>query len=342
LTNFKDVDWESFADNLIKEHRIDTKSTKSIPISSLKASTHVFEVTRSDLKTHKTFIIETEAGNKIIQRPSLVGSQLSEVCADAAVETVKAMFHLTEIKDFPPTSVIFYAIYRAGPYYARHTALNIITGSKVNTVTARPRYITPSYLDHTGERKVIIKEGTLDFKKLPTGKPLYVVTDDTGASGQTYKVAIPTLIEQCERAGSTVEVLDVYGFHSCVSVKILKELEKQFGIKINLFCITGITDLAPNNYDMPLFGDKDRGDNGRGSVVDKSTILRMLPNYPPLLDIDPAGDWSARFIDIDTHLHHTLDRIKAQLDGKPAENWEKEVVKKELERVENALNKYGK
>ena len=342
MTDFKQMDWESFADKLIKEHRIDVKSTKPIEISSLKSSTHVFEVTRPDLKTHKTFIIETEAGNKIIRRPSLIGSQLSEVCAEAAVETVNAMFHLTEIKDFPPTSVIFYAIYRAGPYYARHTALNIIRGTKVSTVTARPRYITPSYLDHTGERKVIIKEGTLDFSKTPTKKPLYVVTDDTGASGQTYKVAVQTLIEQCEKVGSTVEVLDVYGFHSCVAVKILKDLEKKFGIKINLFCITGITDLAPNNYDMPLYGDKNRGDNGRGSVVDRSTILRMLPQYPPLLDIDPAGDWSARFIDIETHLHHTRDRIKAQLENVVAENWEKEVVKKELERVETALNKYGK
>ena len=333
-------EWISRVEKIIDEHQIDTSSTRPIEISSLKSSTHIFEVTRENVKTNKTFIIETEAGNKIVSRPSLVGSELSEECTEAAVEAVKAIFHLTEIKDFPQNAIAYYAILRAGPYYARHTAFNIITNGKVATVTSRPRYTTPSYLNHTGERRVEVMEGSVDFKKLPQGKALYIVTDDTGASGKTFKVAIPKLIEECEKAGSNVKVLDVYGFLSCISVKILKEMEKEFGIKVNLFCIGGITDLAPNNYDMPFYGFKDRGDNGRGSIIDKSTLLRLLPQYPPVIDIDPVGDWSARFIDIESHLRHTVDRIKAAMEK--SSGWEVESAKSELARLELALRKHGK
>lgn len=342
MTLSKHEDWQSRVDKLILGHKIDTASTRPIEISSLKSSTHIFEVTRADLRTHKTFIIETEAGNKILSRPSLVGSQLSEECIEAAVEAVKAMFHLTEINEFPPSCVVYYAILRAGPYYTRHTALNIIRGTGVITVTARPRYITPSYLDHTGERKVEVMEGTLDFEKLPRDKHLYVVTDDTGASGQTYNVAVRRLIEECEKMGSSVKFLDVYGFHSCIAVQILKVLEKEFGIKINLFCIGGITDLAPNNYDMPFYGFLGRGENGRGSVVDRSTLLRLLPQYSPLQDIDPAGDWSARSIDIETHLRHSWDRLNARMKEGNFEEWEAVLARAELKRLEEALKKYGK
>jgi hypothetical protein len=340
MGSLEEEDWISRVEKIIDEHQIDTNSTRPVEISSLKSSTHVFEVTRPDLKTNKTFIIETESGNKIIARPSLVGSELSEECTDAAVEAVKAMFSLTEIKDFPQNAIAFYAILRAGPYYARHTAFNIITNGKVSTVAARPRYTTPSYLNHTGERRVEVMEGSVDFKKLPSGKELYIITDDTGASGKTFKVAIPTLIEECEKAGSSVKVLDVYGFLSCISVKILKDMEKEFGIKVNLFCIGGITDLAPNNYDMPFYGFRNRGDNGRGSVIDKSTLLRLVPQYPPLIDLDPVGDWSARFIDIESHVRHTIDRIKSVMDN--SDGWEVESAKSELERLELALRKHGK
>jgi len=336
--------WSSRLDELIQEYRIDTTSTVPLAILGLKPTTHVFKVVRSDFDTDtfKTYIIETEEMNNVIARPSLVGSKLMDECIDAALEAVKVMFWLTEIKDFWPGRVVYYGLDRAGPYYGRRTALNIKNGEKIRSVSTRPKYtvdLSQSY-DHT-ERVVNVAGGTADFEGLQQNEHLYVVTDDTGASGKTYKAAIPPLVEECEKVGSVVEFLDVYGMNSCVAVKILKELDERYNIKMNVFCIWGVTDLDIHDYNMPPYGYKDRGGNGRGSIVDMSTLYRMIQRYGRAQNIDAAWDWSDRHINIEKHLDHSSGELCKSLANGSYEGWEVQLAEAELERIKDSLLRYG-
>jgi hypothetical protein len=332
----------SFVDNLIQTYGIDTNSTRELKIPSLKPSTHVYEVLKPELTTTATYIIETKATNEVISHPSLVGSHLLEKCVAGAGELVRAMACLTELYRLDPKDIIYLKVLRAGPYYGRQIAYSLIRNLDLRTVEARVRYTTPSKGEHA-DKKAEIKEASTDFSELESGRLFYAMADDTGASGKTWEKFIPRCVEEIRKVGSDVRKLDVYGFQSVVALEKLKELEKKLDIKIIAFCIGGIAGIDDRLYDIPLYGPKVRGLHGRGSTVDRSTITRLLQTYPPILDLDAVGgDFSARFLDIETHLRQTIDRVNERLNGNSYEEWQNQVAKEELKRLEDALSKYEK
>lgn len=337
MTEAKDI-WYSRLKKIIRKYGIDTNSTREITIPSLQPSTHVYEVTNPYLRTHSTHIIETEAANRIISSPSLVGWQLSEKCFEAAREAVAAIHHLTDIDEFLPDRTVYCAFDRAGPYYGIHTVLGMIEGLEVRTVSERPRYTTKSYINHL-KKIVEIKHGTTNFRQLPRNKDLHAIIEDTGASGKTFLAGVPELVMQCKKAGSRIGEMTVYGFQSSRAMRVLRNLERELDLKINTFPMVGIMGISENMYDMPLYGFNKRGHR---STVHQETLLRILQEYKysPLVDIDVVGDWSAKFINIPTHLTNTIERLETRMKVEKFERWQVELALQELRRLRTALLRF--
>lgn len=325
---------------VIEKYGIDIKSTRERKSSFVSATTHIYELTNEKFRTARTFIVETDSGNKIVSHPSLVGSYLNEKCSEAAAEVVRATPGLTGINDFPPKHIIYFGILRAGPYYNRKSAYELIKSTDLSVVTARVRYKDASKGNHTEERVPEIVESTVNMRKLPHNAHLYVMVDDTGASGKTFDVALRRLANECTNVGSTIDEMDVYGFESGETMRVLKGLEEDLDTKINTFAIGAITGLRKNGYDMPILELSDCICN---SIVDRETLGRLLPSYAPVMDKDTVGDWSARFFDIETHLKDTIAALEYRM-AEPRFNkkWQQVLAKQEMKNLQNSLENYKK
>jgi hypothetical protein len=92
---------------------------------------------------------------------------------------------------------------------------------------------------------------------------------------------------------------------------------------------------------MPPYGYKDRKDDGGRSIVDITTLQRMIQRYGRAQNIDAPWDWSDRHIDIEKHLIHSHNELLKSLAVGGYEGWEVQLVEKELKNIEVSLKRYG-
>jgi hypothetical protein len=344
-------------DKIIDEYNIDVNSTTLIKVKNLKDSTNVFRVDRSDL-IEDLYIVDTIPGKKIACHPHIFGKTLKNQAFSAGLEAAKAMSQLTALLTTNPDSIVVENVLRAAPGYELHNAFRELNaGRGFNDVWIRLKYEKPSYRSHNDESDLGLNIVYEDFKSLPQQKEIVVLKPDTEATGKTAQKSIERIVRKCEEVNSTIKEIILYGFISIPALKTISESTKHHGIKLVVFSIGNITQLAHNNYDMTLYGIDESlwSATGKisklGSIVDPKTFDRFLPEFIP--GSDQPGDWSDRqtFVYVtkekkeqiraDEHLHNSIKLIENLTNISNFTLWQEKIAQKELQLLYSNLQRFN-
>src|SRR5208337_1484951 len=129
-----------------------------------------------------------------------------------------------------------------------------------------------------------------DFSRLPSGKRINLIMQDTVASSRSAEISIQAAIDHCEKVGSRIEKWILYGFISLKGLKLLDRLARSHGIPMIAFAMGNLTAMCANNYDMPLFGvdewywQKEHSIRKLGALVDATTFREYLQEFVPGAD----------------------------------------------------------
>ena len=349
------MDAESLA-KIIKDNKIDVKSTKPVPFTGLYDSTRIFKVDREDL-TKNLYIIDTEQGMKIACHPHIIGDRLDYLTLHAALETERT---LREILNIDYNNVVIEHVLRAGPGYNLHRAISIryrlieyqtkhMIENDVPMVYVRPKYVEKSYRNHTTrELKLVYK----DFSQMPKNKDIVLIKPDTEATGMSGKLSIEEAVMESSKMGSKITDVVLYGFMAAPGIKLLDAIARRHNIKLHAFAIGNITELASNNYDMTLYGvdeshyQKTGEIKKLGSIVDRNTLKRYLPSFVP--GSDQPGNWSSRQSrlftgelyedgEIEEHIKKSVELIEHLRKISNYEDWQDEIASRELVRLRKTL-----
>ena len=178
---------------------------------------------------------------------------------------------------------------------------------------------------------------------------------DTYATGRSAEAAVEDLLG----AGVEPRKIILYGFISIPALIRLGRLASEHGIELVSFAICDITQLAHNEYDMPLYGLDESlyeatGELSRlGSIVDAETLKRLLPSF--IAGLDQPGDWSERHFSLFNgrgsdkgnvvgHLRKSLGLIGSLRGINSSQPWYDElhdtIALKEMEQIEKTLTRY--
>lgn len=308
---------------------IDISSTKQLEIKNLKPDTKVFKV---DLKKSplilnysdatnpymgECYIIDTISGMRIACHPHIVGEELEKLCLDSATEFTKTIKNMNLLKD--PKSLAIVNILRAGPGYKEVEALQENEKSNpIQTIDIRTKYVETEsgktgFRSHEDTRKAKIIHTDYSRVKSNIDKTSTLIIPDTYASGKSAEVSINDLLDK----GLKPERIIIYGFITIPSLIRLGNLCSKNGIELTSFAIGNITELAHNNYDMPLYGVDESwySETSKirlmGSIVDRKTLERYLPFY--IAGLDQPGDWSERQSSLPTGKGHERGNITGHL-----------------------------
>jgi hypothetical protein len=253
--------------------------------------------------------------------------------------------------------VVFANILRAAPGYELSGAFKkIVKKCCFRNIWIRPCYKKPSFRNHDKGGPIDVDIIYEDFSKLPRKKEIFLLKPDTEATGKTGKKAIDRMIEKCEEVESTIKEIVLYGFISIPGLKLISDTAKKHGIKLSVFSIGNITELAYNGYDMPLYGldeslwREKRSLRKIGSIVDIASLKRFLPEFIP--GSDQPGDWSNRqsFVystkikkepgKIKDHYESSIRMINSLRDFSEFESWQNKIAQKELNILKSNMWKY--
>jgi hypothetical protein len=184
-----------------------------------------------------------------------------------------------------------------------------------------------------------------------------LIVPDTYATGRSAEAALNRLFS----SGLIPERVILYGFIAIPALVRLGEFCSREGIEMFSFAICDLTQLAFNNYDMPLYGfdESSHASTGRrirlGSIVDMDTLDGMIPHY--VAGLDQPGDWSERQVslfngygmesgDVVGHLRKSTDLIKSCSELHSGEVWydgfHEGIAMKELARLETVLRDFAR
>ena len=235
-----------------------------------------------------TFIIDAEEGRAIAADPSVVGEEFDRYNTRLAFKAAQAMRKIGLLD----RKSVFLDVLRAAPGYRLYEG---ITREKrdmeISRVSMRPKYVKRSYQAHVYNELEIIYS---DLKSLPTGH-VTLFKPDTEASGKTSLAALGYFLDECKKAGCTVDMMVLYGFISKPGLLKIIDFLKGRDIEYYAFAIENLTALSGNGYDMPLYG-VDKGGNDPGlllkSIAPYEVVSGMAGDYYP--GLDQPGDWSER------------------------------------------------
>ena len=274
---------------------IDTKSPKEITIPVLKENTRLYQVRpeKSPLLTTKTYvgipyIIETYEGIQIASHPHIVGDELKSLCIENAKEFLKAAKHLDY---FHSNNIGIIQILRGAPGYR----LLDVLSEKIPVLNIRTMYEQNGYRNHSYDNRAIsvIYHDSIqnELKKAET-----ILFPDTFATGRSAKAVLLYLFKE----NVFPETILLYGFIASPALERLGNICKEYGIKLVSFSICDLTQLANNNYDMPVYGlDENLYNTSKklrkmGSILSINTLNKFSSSYVP--GLDQPGDWSERHI----------------------------------------------
>jgi hypothetical protein len=338
-------------DSIIQEYGVNVDSTKpaSLGKTRLSSDTRIFEVQHSSLNA---YIIDTPMTRRIACHPHVVGKELDVLVADAADKSLSAILELSGVD----RDVVFEQILRAAPGYQLHQAANKLIPDSFRTVYIRPRYTHTSYRDHDGMIQRQLNVVYEDFSRLPSGKRINLIMQDTVASSRSAEISIQAAIDHCQKVGSRIEKWILYGFISLEGLKLLDRLARSHGIPLIAFAMGNLTAMCANNYDMPLFGvdewfwQKEHSIRRIGALVDATTLIEYLQEFIP--GADQPGDWSARQTqlfngstyesgNIRGHIENSIRLIKSLVEIGNFNNWQKQLAVTELNHLNKKLEEPG-
>jgi len=334
-------------DSLIQEYGINVDATTPVPLGNvqLDKDTRVFQVEYESLEA---YLIDTPITRRIACHPHVVGQELQELSYAAAEKSLPAILELSRI-DSRAGQIVFEQILRAAPGYQLHEAAKKFMPGKFRTVYTRPRYTHTSYRDHDGMIQRQINVVYENFSELPTAKEVFIIMQDTVASGQSATISFEEAVRHCEEVGSRIKKWIIYGFIALEGLKILQDLADSHGVPLVAFAMGNLTALCANKYDMPLYGvdewlwRRDHQVHKLGALVDRTTFLEYVREVVP--GADQPGDWSSRQTrlftgtayekgDIQGHLQNSIRLIKGLLEIGTLTEWQSQLAFKELEMLE--------
>lgn len=335
-------------DSLIQEYGINVDATRpvSTPNIHMDKDTRIFE---AEYESIKAYLIDTPATRRIACYPHVVGQELQGLAYAAAERSLPAILELSNINDSRRGTIVFEQILRAAPGYQVHEAARKLMPGNFKTVYTRPRYAHTSYRDHDGMVQRQINVVYEDFSELPSGKDVFIVMQDTVASGQSAKISFEEAVRHCEQAGSRIKKWIVYGFIALEGLKILQRIAESHGVPLVAFAMGNLTALCANKYDMPLYGvdewlwRRDHHIHKLGALLDRQTFFEYVRELVP--GADQPGDWSARQTrlftgtgyedgDIPGHLENSIRLIKGLLEIGTFTEWQSQLAFKELKMLE--------
>ena len=286
---------EDYVEEIIEEFDIDISSTSQVHIKGLRNDSRLFEVDadrsplmHAEVGQGKYYIIDTPACREVACHPHIVGEGLQELCHDAAFEFRKA---LTGLGLFEGGSLAIVNILRGSSGYR---LVDLFNGG-VPTFTVRTQYRGDGYRSHTDDaRRIVVTyrdyaEEDHRFRGVKT-----VVIPDTFATGRSAEAALQDLM----RAGLELETVVLYGFTAVPALVRISGVCEDHGLELVSFSLCDISQLAHNNYDMPIYGLDESlytsmgGMRRMGSIIDSETLKDVLPQY--VAGMDQPGDWSER------------------------------------------------
>lgn len=341
-------------EKIIEKYGLNVDNTVQLHFKGLKRSTRIFKISKPALGEN-TYIVDTLAGKDIACHPYIVGKELDRLALSAAIEAAKTIRHVVLTREARSTkSIVFEHVLRAAPGYKLLPALKAtLPGSRISEAFIRPKYIQKSYRDHaTQELKTVYK----DFSGIPHGKRIILFKPDTEATGASGKLALEEAIKESELKGSTITDVVLYGFMAIPGLRLLKDVADRHGINMYAFAISNISELAYNNYDMTLYGTDESyfskyGEvRNLGSIVDRKTLKRYLPEFIP--GCDQPGDWSSRQERLFTgrryesggtkeHLIRSMALIERLRKIPGYEKWQDALAQEELTKLRLTLSKYS-
>ena len=280
---------QKIIDLIVEDNKIDVYSTELINAKVLAKNAKVFRV-KMPFKHFNVYIVDTTEGARIASEPEIVGDEFLNLNLEASMSAARAMKNILSFE----RPIVFLHILRASTGYMLHKAF-AASSMQFYEAFVRVKYVKESYRNHTRrEIKVVYKK----FENIPKGD-VTLIAADTIATGSSIEVAIRTAQEELLRNDVTIEELVLYGFISKKGLEKVYKVSQDLGIKsFYAFAMQDITPLAYNGYDMPLYGpdeslwSREKKFKLLGSIVDVSTLERMLLEYAP--GMDQPGDWSER------------------------------------------------
>jgi hypothetical protein len=272
---------------------IDADSTDRVNLRGLRDDTRLYKISFDSPLLPKThgiealYILDTPSGEAVACHPHLVGAPLEKLSLKSAHEFRAAAEGLRLLEK---SSTAILHVLRGGSGYQLAEAFP----SGVPILNIRPEYFKNGYRAHSDSGKKIRiayndHPDVHDLEGLST-----LIVPDTFATGRSAEAALTELFE----SGLTPDRVILYGFTAIPALVRVNAVCSEYGADIHSFSICDLTQLASNNYDMPLYGvdeslHSSSGEfRGLGSVVDRETLLSLMPRY--IAGMDQPGDWSER------------------------------------------------
>jgi hypothetical protein len=286
---------EDSVKEIIKEFAIDISSTSQVHIKGLGSDTKLFEVDadssplmQDGVGWGRYYIIDTPECREVACHPHIVGDGLRELCYKVAVEFREV---LNGLGLFDCGSLAIVNILRGSSGYR---LVDLFDGD-VPTFTVRTQYRGDGYRSHTDNARCIGVTYRDYFKNDHRFQGVStVVVPDTFATGRSVEAALQDLF----LAGLEPETVLLYGFTAVPSLVMISEVCEAHGLELVSFSLCDISQLAYNNYDMPIYGLDESlytsmgGIRRMGSIIDPETLKNVLPQY--VAGMDQPGDWSER------------------------------------------------
>jgi hypothetical protein len=333
---------------------IDVDSTDRVNLGGLRDDTRLYKISVDSPLLPKNhgiealYILDTPSGEAVACHPHLVGEPLEKLSLKDAHEFRAAAEGLGLLKK---GSTAILHVLRGGLGYQLAEAFP----SGVPILNIRTEYFKDGYRAHSdsGKKIRIAYNDHPDIHDLEELSSLIV--PDTFATGRSVEAALTELFE----SGLTPDRVVLYGFTAIPALVRVGVVCSEYGVGIHSFSICDLTQLASNNYDMLLYGvdeslHSSSGEfKGLGSIVDRETLLSLLPKY--VAGMDQPGDWSERqkilftgtgYVegDIPGHLRGSARLIESLRKVNQSQPWydadHDGIAVEELGRIRSALGKY--
>jgi hypothetical protein len=270
------------------------------------------------------YILSTKSGVKIASQPHILGDPLKTLCIENAREFVTAANSLDLLNS---NNLGVLQILRGAPGYR----LTEVLPADVPKVNVRTEYIEDGYRSHSDDpRSIKVTYRDTPAKELKNIETLIV--PDTFATGRSAEAALLDLFE----SGVFPVSLILYGFIALPALERVGKICVDRGIKFSSFTLCDLSQLANNNYDMPVYGLDEslmRTANKKmrlGSIISLETLSKFLTCYIP--GLDQPGDWSERQIslyngienehgDIAGHLSKSITLINSLREVNSGHEW---------------------
>ncbi|MCW3992662.1 MAG: hypothetical protein NWE79_08120, partial [Candidatus Bathyarchaeota archaeon] len=278
----------------------------------------------------------------------IVGEALEALSLDCAMDFIRAAKAVEVLEE----GLALLQILRGSSGYM----LERVLPERVPIVSIRTEYVKVGYRQHGESERIDVTYRDYSRFAQEGGEVTTLLIPDTLATGRSAEAALNDVLG----SGVDLERVVTYGFTAVPALLRLGDICSERGIELHGFSICDVSQLASNNYDMPVYGPDEGlfGSTGElrlmGSIIDVETLGRFLPRY--VAGLDQPGDWSERQDqlfngqgnesgDIAGHLRKSMGLIESLRTINSGQPWygdvQDGVALRELDRLRETLADYS-